>query len=155
MSADQAMEVFDQKRQTETAAHPSDDDHRIDIRGSHGDWRRITSSDFMTQLPPGQVQEIDLDDDVIHARQKDQQVVVMGRHDTTVREQITISSREDAIIVTAETEIVLAVGDSRIVMKNDGTVEIVCKDLTAKATNQHRIIGIQRVDINHPDHMDP
>jgi hypothetical protein len=154
MSADQAMDVFDQRRQTETTAHPNDNDCRIDIRGSNGDWRRITSIDFMTDISPGQVQEVDIGDDVIHARQKDQQVVVMGRHDTTAREQFTISSREDAIFVTAETQIVLAVGDSRIVIKNDGTIEIVCQDLMAKATNETRIVGIQRVDINHPNDMD-
>ncbi len=150
MSADQAMEVFDQKRQTETTVRPDDDD-KVDIRGSLGDWRRIASPDFMTQLPPGQVQEVETGDDVIRAIEKDQQVVVLGKQDTAVQGQITISSREDAIIVSAATQIVLVVGDSQIVMKNDGTIEIDCKDFTAKATNRNRIIGIERVDINPPD----
>jgi hypothetical protein len=153
MSADQAMEVFDKKRQIETTARPKDDDQQVDTKGSNGDWRRIASINFIKDLPSGQVQEVETGDDVIRAVEKDQQVVVLGRQDTMALGQITISSRKDAIFVTAETQIVLAVGDSRIVIRNDGTIEIVCKDLIAKATNETRIVGIQRVDINHPDHM--
>jgi hypothetical protein len=146
MSANQP--IFDETSLIGTTPRPNDDDQKVDIRGSNGDWRRIASLNFITQLPSGQAQEVETGNDVIHAVQKDQQVVVLGRQDTTALGQLTISSREDAIFVTAKTQIVLAVGDSRIVMKNDGTIEIDCKDFTAKATNRNKIIGIERVEIN-------
>jgi hypothetical protein len=148
MSADQAMEVFDQMRQIETTARPNDDDHQVDIRGSNGDWRLITSLAFITELPPGQVQEVETSDDVIRAIQQNQQVAVLGRQDTTALGQITISSREAAIFVTAETQIVLEVGNSKIVMANDGTIQIIGVNIVTAATETNTIIGKKRVDIN-------
>jgi hypothetical protein len=147
MSAEQAL-VFDKTRQNVTLDRPNDDDYKVDTGGSDCDWTRIASLKFIKQLGSGQVQELDTGDDVIHGIQKDQHVVILGSQDTTALGQITIESRDDAIFVTAKTQIVLAVGDSRIVMKNDGTIEIVCKDFTAKATNKNTIIGQERVDIN-------
>ncbi|HKX29239.1 MAG TPA: hypothetical protein VJ302_16200 [Blastocatellia bacterium] len=153
MSEDQAIEVFDQKHQLETRARPHDDDRQVDIKGSSGNWGGIRSLNFLKDLPPGQIQEIDTGDDAILALQQNQQIVVLGRQDTAVQGQITISSREDAIFVTAETQLVLTVGDSCIVMNKDGTIEILCKDLIARATNVNRIVGLESVQINHPDDM--
>jgi hypothetical protein len=140
--------VFDGTSKNVTPNRSNDDDHKVDIRGSNGDWRLITSLAFITELPPGHVQEVETGDDVIRNIQQNQQVDVLGRQDTTALGQLTISSREAAIYVTAKTQIVLEVGASRIIMKDDGTIEIVCKDLIAKATNTNTIIGQRRVDIN-------
>jgi hypothetical protein len=148
MMSAQAMEVFEETPEKVTPDRPNDDDHKVDTRGSACDWRRITSLAFITQLPPGQVQEVETGNDVIRAIQQNQQVAVLGRQDTTALGQITISSREDAIFVTAKTQIVLEVGKSKIVMANDGTIKIIGVNIETEAAEVNKIVGKQKVDIN-------
>ena len=60
---------------------------------------------------------------------------------TTVGKDITITSKETKIHVTAATEIQLKVGGSKLLMKSNGTIEISGKNVSVKGTESVNIAG--------------
>ena len=67
--------------------------------------------------------------------------VTTGKQATTVKQEITITSTDNKIDITAATSITLTVGQSKLEMKSDGTINIIGVKITSTASSDHVVIG--------------
>jgi hypothetical protein len=123
-------------------------DNHTDIDGSCAAWNRITDTSFINDLSFGQDQDLTSSADHVVNIQKSQIVTIEQAQTTTANQKITITSAENEVHVIAATQIILEVGESKIIMTKDGKIQITGIEIEVVADVKNTIIGKQRVDIN-------
>jgi hypothetical protein len=132
---------------TRTAAQLAEADSRIRIsRSDDANYASQVKTGLMRSLSPGQSQTLIKTDDEVVQIENNQLTKAVG--------QIVMKSENEHIHIKAATDITLEVGNSKLIMRADGTIQLIGikvfvegDSILSQATTQHTIIG-GRVDIN-------
>ncbi|HKX33495.1 MAG TPA: hypothetical protein VJ302_37805 [Blastocatellia bacterium] len=125
---------------------PRADSHIPISRSDAADFALTVKPSFIREILPGQSQTI--------TRSGDEVIQVETNQTTSAVGQIVLESENAHIHIKAASEITLEVGNSKLIMKSDGTIQLIgikifveADQILSQATTQHTIMG-GRVDIN-------